>query len=70
MTDAEKGTTAAAADGDSYTVKSGDSLWNIATEAFGDGQRFIDLINANPSLKRNPDRIFPGQQLKMPTAGD
>ncbi|MBW8282408.1 MAG: tetratricopeptide repeat protein [Rhizobium sp.] len=70
MTDAEKGTAAAAADSENYTVKSGDSLWDIATEAFGDGQRFIDLINANPSLKRNPDRIFPGQQLKMPMVGD
>ena len=64
----EEGKAATAAD--SYTVKAGDSLWGIATETFGDGQRFMDLINANPDLKRNPDRIFPGQQLKMPTSVD
>lgn len=68
MTAAEKSQAAAGEDG--YTVKAGDSLWGIATEAFGDGQRFIDLINANPGLKRNPDRIYPGQQLKMPKSGN
>jgi tetratricopeptide (TPR) repeat protein len=69
-TEEGKAATAAAAAADSYTVKAGDSLWGIATETFGDGQRFMDLINANPDLKRNPDRIFPGQQLKMPTSVD
>ena len=68
MTDAEKSQAAAGEDG--YTVKAGDSLWGIATETYGDGQRFIDLINANPDLKRNPDRIYPGQQLKMPKNGN
>lgn len=67
MTDAEK---SGMAGEDGYTVKAGDSLWDIATEAYGDGQRFIDLINANPGLKRNPDRIYPGQQLKMPKNGN
>ncbi|GEO85071.1 hypothetical protein GCM10007920_43890 [Ciceribacter naphthalenivorans] len=69
MSDAEKGQ-APAIETDSYTVKAGDSLWDIATEALGDGQRFIDLINANPDLKRHPDRIFPGQLLKMPKSGN
>ena len=68
MSDAEKAQSAAGEDG--YTVKAGDSLWGIATETFGDGQRFIDLINANPGLKRNPDRIYPGQQLKMPKSSN
>jgi tetratricopeptide (TPR) repeat protein len=68
MTDAEKSQAAAGEDG--YTVKAGDSLWGIATETYGDGQRFMDLINANPDLKRNPDRIYPGQQLKMPKNGN
>ncbi|NML74621.1 tetratricopeptide repeat protein [Rhizobium sp. S-51] len=69
MADAQKSQATQAAT-DSYTVKAGDSLWGIATESFGDGHRFLDLINANPDLKRNPNRIYPGQTIKMPKAGN
>ncbi|MDO1581209.1 tetratricopeptide repeat protein [Rhizobium oryzicola] len=49
-----------------YTVKNGDTLRKIATEALGDGDRSKDLIDINPELKRNPHRLYPGQILKLP----
>jgi tetratricopeptide (TPR) repeat protein len=49
-----------------HTVNKGDSLWNIAREVLGDGQRFMEIINLNPELKRYPDRLQPGQMLKLP----
>src|SRR5690606_7046759 len=49
-----------------YTVGQGESLWDIAREVLGDGHRFQEIIDLNPELKRYPDRLRPGQTLKMP----
>jgi tetratricopeptide (TPR) repeat protein len=49
-----------------YTVNKGESLWDIAREVLGDGHRFQEIIDLNPELKRFPDRLQPGQMLKMP----
>jgi len=49
----------------SYTVKAGQSLWSIATEQLGNGERFRDILRLNPAL-RNPNAIYPGLELKMP----
>lgn len=46
-----------------YTVKSGDTMWKIAVKTQTGTQ---ELINANPSLK-NPNLIYPGQVLTVPT---
>ncbi|MFY3790113.1 SafA/ExsA family spore coat assembly protein [Ureibacillus sp. MALMAid1270] len=49
--------------GSSYTVVSGDSLWKIAVKT----QTGVkELINANPQLQ-NPNLIYPGQQINVPT---
>jgi tetratricopeptide (TPR) repeat protein len=49
-----------------YIVNRGDTLRKIATDVLGDGDRIQDLINANPELKRNPNRLYPGQVLELP----
>jgi tetratricopeptide (TPR) repeat protein len=49
-----------------YVVRPGQSLWSIATEAFGDGNRYVDILEANPSLRGDPGRIVPGQELVLP----
>jgi tetratricopeptide (TPR) repeat protein len=49
-----------------YTVNDGQSLWDIAQEVLGDGDRFQEIIDLNPELKRFPDRLKPGQVLKLP----
>ncbi len=49
-----------------YTVVSGDSLSRIAKHVYGDVNRWHDIFNANRDLLDNPDKIQPGQVLKLP----
>ncbi len=48
----------------SYTVQSGDSLWDIAVRAYADGYRWTDIAKANNLA--NPDLIFSGNILTLP----
>lgn len=48
----------------SYTVKSGDTMWKIASK---NKVGITELINANKSLVKNPDLIYVGQTLDIPT---
>ncbi len=52
--------------GGTYTVKSGDTLWNIAKSHYGDGSKYMKIFEANKGLLDNPDRIYPGQELVIP----
>jgi LysM repeat protein len=47
-----------------YTVQSGDTLWAIAEQFYGDGNRYQEIANA--SGVANPDLIQPGQVLTIP----
>jgi nucleoid-associated protein YgaU len=49
-----------------YTVKSGDTLSRIAKEMLGDSNAYMDIFNANRSQLSDPDKIKPGQVLKIP----
>ena len=49
-----------------YTVKSGDCLWNIAKAHLGNGARYTEIYNLNKDIIKNPNLIYPGQVLKMP----
>ena len=50
----------------SYKVGRGQSLWSIAADVLGDGKRFQEILDLNPILGNDPNRIFPGQELRMP----
>lgn len=50
----------------SYTVQSGDTLWNIAESTYGDGSKYTEIFAANSDLLEHPDQIFPGQKLHIP----
>jgi nucleoid-associated protein YgaU len=58
-----------------YTVgtwaENRDCLWNIAakTEFFGDPFMWPKIWQANTNLIKNPDIIYPGQQLTIPPPG-
>jgi LysM repeat protein len=51
-----------------YTVKSGDSLSKIAKELLGDANRWREIYKANEDKIKNPDLIYPGQELVIPGA--
>ncbi|MGI9605096.1 MAG: peptidoglycan-binding protein LysM [Acidimicrobiales bacterium] len=53
-------------DAEMYVVKSGDTLWAIANEAYGDGNRYPEIFEANKPMLTDPDLIFPGQVLRIP----
>lgn len=53
-------------DAEMYVVKKGDTLWAIATEAYGDGNRYPEIFEANRPMLTDPDLIFPGQVLRIP----
>lgn len=57
-------------EGRTYTVQSGDTLWKIAEEMYGNGAKYMKIFEANTDLLDNPDRIFPGQKLKIPDPED
>ena len=50
-----------------YTVKKGDCLWNIAKSVYGSGTWCYELARKN-NIK-NPDLIFPGQVFRITTGG-
>ena len=49
-----------------YTVQSGDTLWKIAEDHYGDGNQFQKIFEANSELLDSPDHILPGQELVIP----
>ncbi len=58
-------TPAPAAEGDSYTVIQGDSLWKIAQKLFGTGKLWGTLYELNRDQIRDPGMINIGQVLKV-----
>jgi nucleoid-associated protein YgaU len=53
--------------GRSYTVKKGDSLSKIAKREYGDAQQWHRIYEANRDTIANPELIYPGQVLQLPS---
>ena len=51
-----------------HTVKSGDTLSKIAKKYYGDAMRYPDIFDANTPMLKHPDKIYPGQVLRIPGA--
>lgn len=50
-----------------YTVKSGDCLWNIAKKYLGSGAKYTEIYNLNKKvIGSNPNLIYAGQVLLLP----
>ena len=49
-----------------YVVKSGDSLSKIARKTLGSPNKWKALWEANKDQIKDPDKIYPGQVLKLP----
>jgi nucleoid-associated protein YgaU len=59
-------TTAPPAGGSTYTVKAGDTLSKIAKELLGSASAYPQIFEANRDQLSDPDKIKPGQVLKIP----
>lgn len=57
---------AAAAEAVMYTVKKGDTLWAIAKAHYGEGSKYNAIFEANKPMLKDPDKIYPGQVLRIP----
>ena len=51
-----------------HTVVSGDSLSKIAGKYYGDVQKYNAIFEANKPMLSDPDKIYPGQVLRIPAA--
>ena len=49
-----------------YTVQKGDTLSKIAKHHYGDANEWRKIFEANKDIIKDPDLIYPGQELKIP----
>lgn len=52
-----------------YRVQPGDTLWNISARAYNDPFKWRDIYQANRAIIRDPDLIYPLQELRIPKVG-
>ena len=50
-----------------YEVVSGDSLSKIAKREYGNASEWNRIYEANRDILNDPNKIYPGQKLKIPT---
>ena len=53
-------------DDEFYIIEKGDSLWKIAEKAYGSGIKYKEIFEANREVIEDPDKIFPGQKIRIP----
>lgn len=55
-----------------YTVKKGDNLWKIAEAQYGKGKGAKNniIFEANKPMLTHPDKIYPGQVLRIPAVDE
>ena len=51
-----------------HTVEKGDTLWAVAQKTLGNGSRYTEIFEANKPMLSDPDKIYPGQMLRIPAA--
>jgi nucleoid-associated protein YgaU len=51
-----------------YTVVKGDTLSKVAKEFYGNANKYPVIFEANRPMLSHPDKIYPGQVLRIPPA--
>lgn len=69
-----EGTTLPAAEvasgaGQQYTVGKNDTLQKISKKFYGTTKNWTKIYNANKNTLKGPDKVYPGQVLNIPDAG-
>ena len=49
-----------------YTVVRGDTLSKVAKEYYGNANAYMKIFEANKPMLSHPDKIYPGQMLRIP----
>ncbi len=49
-----------------YEVKKGDTLSKISKEHYGSANKYMVIFEANKPMLKDPDKIYPGQMLRIP----
>ena len=62
----QQATSAPGGAANTYTVMAGDTLSGIAKKFYGDANDYMEIFNANKDQLSDPDKIKPGQVLKIP----
>ena len=52
-----------------YTVVKGDTLSRISKQFYGDPNKYMTIYEANTPMLKHPDKIYPGQMLRIPPKG-
>ncbi len=50
-----------------YIVEEGEGLWQIAQKVYGDGNVYLEIARANNLDPNNPQAVYPGMKLIMPS---
>ena len=50
-----------------YTVQKGDTLSKISKQFYGDANKYKKIFDANKDQLKDPDKIQPGQVLRIPS---
>ena len=49
-----------------YVIESGNTLGGIAKEFLGSASRYPEIFEANREVIQDPNKIFPGQKIRIP----
>ena len=65
---ASEGAPATAQTAQFYTIEKGDTLSKIAERHYGDANKWRSLFDANREVIEDPDKIYPGQTIRIPAS--
>ncbi len=49
-----------------YTIQKGDTLSGIAKKFYGSANKYMYIFEENTGVIENPDKIYPGQTIRIP----